>query len=203
MNKEFIDNCILLARNCKSKCTPEILALHGMSGDMTRHLYNNICGISDKINYLEIGCFKGSSTLAALYGNECSATVIDNWSEFGGPQQEFFKNIQSIHPIKNIQILNEDSFNLTSELQNTPYDIYLYDGHHSVESHTKAITYYWKYLADTSIIMVDDWDWEMVKKGTLAGISQMGGKILYQVDISEPKGPAGFWNGCGIFLIQK
>ena len=102
-----------------------------------------------------------------------------------------------------IQILNEDCFNLNSELSHKPYDIYLYDGHHHAISHEMAITKFWDHLADECIIMVDDWDWVDVKKGTLRGFEKVNANIIYQKDVSKPSQANGFWNGCGIFLIKK
>jgi hypothetical protein len=200
MTPEFIDECVNNAINCKSKCSQEILDIEGMSGKMTRHLYNNICSL-DNINYLEIGCHRGSSTMSALYLNKnVKATIIDNWSEFGGPKEEFMKNIDKFIPDNIINVLNQDSFqvNLTDK-----FDVYLYDGHHSVDSHRKAITYFWNNLKERCIVMVDDYNWDMVKEGTLKGFEEMNANILYKKVISAPQDGNGFWNGCGIFLIQK
>lgn len=211
MNEEFVVECINKAKKGESKCDNKVLALDGMSGTMTRHLYNNLCSFrhtNDKTTaYLEIGCFKGSSTISSLYQNDCVATVIDNWSEFGGPKDAFHTNMK--HFLKDkfsddyIQVLNEDSFNLHTEPKFKPYDIYLYDGNHQVQSQEKAITDFWKYLADPCLIIVDDWNWTCAKEGTNKGLEKVNANVLKHWDISEPTGGKGFWNGCGLFLVSK
>lgn len=207
MNQEFIDTCVEKAERHESKCTPNILSLDGMSGNMTRHMYNNILSLqkpdNTPVNYLEIGCWKGSSTLSALHGNDIQATVIDNWSEFAGPKAEFHKNIAPY--LKNVQIIEQDAFHpdIIAQLNHAPYDIYLYDGGHRVEDHEKAITHLWSALAHTCIIMVDDWNWAKVQEGTYKGLELVNANVVYKLEVTNPGGRHGFWNGCGIFLIEK
>ena len=38
----FVEKCLNLTDEYKSKITPEILTMSGMSGKKTRHFYNNI-----------------------------------------------------------------------------------------------------------------------------------------------------------------
>lgn len=184
-----------------------------MSGSMTRHLYNNICSFNKQdgtpLRYLEIGCWKGSSTTSALHSNNVHCTVIDNWSEFEGPKDEFMRNIAP-YMGENLQILEEDSFttDIVSRLAFAPYDVYMYDGHHSEKAHEQAITHFWDALAPSAVIIVDDWEWEAVRNGTFSGFSKVGANIVDYIDLRSPTcqhsvGAAGFWNGCGIFRISK
>ena len=208
----FLDTCIMNAMQMQSRCTAGMLSIEGMSGDKTRHLYNNVCGvkfIDRQTRYLEIGCWKGSSTVAALHRNKCLATVVDNWSEFGGPCDEFRASLDAhltSAELRDTQILDEDCFGegLGAKLAHAPYDVYLYDGHHSLQSHTDAIVKMWEHLADTCIVMVDDFNWPDVRKGTMKGLEQVGAKILSHRVIESPESDGkGFWNGCGLFLCRK
>ena len=64
---------------------------------------NNI--IYDGCNYLEIGSWKGSTTSAALYNNKPNSSIsIDNFSQFGGPKEEFWNNIRKFGNDTHIQI---------------------------------------------------------------------------------------------------
>ena len=204
--EEFIEDCINKAKQGSSKCISDVLGISGMSGTLTRHLYNNLCSLSKSdntpIRYLEIGCHQGSSTISALYKNNCIATVIDNWSEFGNQKTIFEKNLETFCHDTQVQVINEDSFDLKTTLNFAPYDIYLYDGHHGFDNHIKAITDFVQYLADTSIILVDDYDWPGVQEATRLGFEKAGGQFLKEWYI--PGGDSsGFWNGCGIFLYKK
>lgn len=67
------------------------LAMEGMSGAATRHLYNNLASLPG-CRCLQIGAWKGSSVIAALSNNgSCHVTAVDDWSEFGGPRGEFLE----------------------------------------------------------------------------------------------------------------
>jgi hypothetical protein len=204
MNSDFIDNCILNAYKLKSSLTENILNIQGMSGKMTRHLYNNICSLP-KVNYLEIGCWKGASSISSLYKNhDLNATIIDNWTEFSNARFDFSKNISKyIDPNLNLQLINENCFKLQSKLEYSPYNIFIYDALHDFESQKLAIIRFWKYLDKSCIIIIDDWCWDNVKRGTIEGLQEVGAKIIYHKELLEPLGPDGFWNGCGIFLIEK
>jgi hypothetical protein len=86
-------NSLSLAYINRSKLTQEILALEGFSGTKTRHLYNSICS-APWAKYLEVGVWKGSTFVSALYNNtHCNATAIDNWSAFSGS----FSNLTALH----------------------------------------------------------------------------------------------------------
>jgi len=189
-----------------------ILAIDGMSGNKTRHFYNRMLELEfpgRSTNYLEVGVWKGSSFVSAMYGNNhVKACAIDNWCEFGGPKNAFHDNINKYlsSQVDNIRVLEKDCFKVTaSEVEFTPFDIYLYDGGHQEEEHKQAITYMKPFLADTSIVLVDDWNWECVKKGTHAGFTEAGMKVLFAADVGAggDSDRAGFWNGCGVFVVQK
>lgn len=218
---KLIDYLITDAYSRKSKCTSEILKVDGMCGLTTRHLYNNICsifteGVLDQQNkekeysYLEIGCWKGASTIASLYKNNLNATVIDNWTEFGGCKFDFVKNISKYldeNSVKKIQIINQDCFRLKEKtvLNYSPYSFFLYDGPHSVQEHCKSIVDFWKYLDDICIIIIDDWNWDAVRNGTYKGFDLVNAKILHKWELYEPmeQNKLGLWNGCCIFVIHK
>lgn len=206
---EHINNSVDLAKQNISKLTQDILSISGYSGIKTRHLYNNICDI-DNINYLEIGTYLGSTIISASYKNNIYSIGVDNWSEFGGPKDICLKNIKK-YVSNEYTILEKDCFSISQEdLLNKKIDIYLYDGSHDYISHIKAITHFYKFLSDISIIIIDDFrydgNWKSVKDGTLMGIEKSNLNIIYQVIIDskqEENGSKDFWNGCGIFLCSK
>lgn len=206
MNEEFIENSIINALDNKSNCSKSILQLPGMCGTLTKHLYNNLCSLPNS-NFLEIGCWQGASTISALYKNNINATIIDNWSEFGGSKYVFIKNLtknlDKLNNINNIQLISENCFHFKTPLKYPPYNIFIYDGSHEDKSHQLAITHFWNFLDSKCIIIIDDWNWESVKKNTLLGLQQVNAKILYKKELLNPLGPKGFWNGCCIFLIEK
>jgi hypothetical protein len=102
--EQLIEHCrssVDNSNNNISKLTSDILSMDGMSGNKTRHLYNNICSLNNA-NYLEIGTWKGSSFISAFYKNEINPIVIDNWVEFNGPKEEFISNVNRLCPDRKV-----------------------------------------------------------------------------------------------------
>ena len=201
------------ANNNISKLTPDILSMDGMSGNKTRHLYNNICSLNGA-NYLEIGTWKGSSFISALYQNETNSIAIDNWTEFNGPKDEFISNVNRLCPDKGFKFIEKDCFKVTDDEIKSTYDsidIYLYDGAHDYESQRKAITYYKHLFSKYIIIIIDDFRsdspaWANVKKGTYDGIEESGLIIHHSIEIithQESSGRSEYWNGFGLFVCEK
>lgn len=207
--KSSVDN----ANNNISKLTPDILSMDGMSGNKTRHLYNNICSLKNA-NYLEIGTWKGSSFISAFYNNEINSIVIDNWVEFNGPRNEFISNVNRFCPDKKFNFIEKDCFKVTDDEITSIYDsidIYLYDGAHDYESQKSAIVHYKHLFSKYIILIVDDFrsdttSWANVKKGTYDGIEESGLIIHHNVEIithQEGSGRSEFWNGFGLFVLEN
>ena len=196
-----------------SKLTSDILSMDGMSGNKTRHLYNNICELNGA-NYLEIGTWKGSSFISALYGNDINSIAIDNWVEFNGPKDEFISNVDKFCPDRKFKFIEKDCFKIADDEIKSVYDsidIYLFDGAHDYESQRKAITYYKHLFSKYVIIIIDDFRsdtpaWANVKKGTYDGIEESGLVIHHKIEIithQESSGPSEYWNGFGLFVCEK
>lgn len=87
------------------------------------------------------------------------------------------------------------------------FNIYMYDGEHSSESHYKALSHYYNCLDDIFIFIVDDWNWQDVRDGTLNSIQKLNLKILYEKEIrlsldnSTTMEP--WWNGIYVTILQK
>ncbi len=181
--------------------------MEGMTGTKTRHFYNNLLDISGA-RYLEIGTWKGSSACSAMFENTAEVLCIDNWSEFEGPRYECFENIKKYVGNNRFIFISQDSFEV--DIEDIPkFNIYLYDGDHSQESHKKALTHYIDVMDDTFIFIVDDWNWNEVRDGTREAIQELGLKVLWEKVIEcEYTGPKGesaktWWNGMWAAVLQK
>lgn len=204
----------------QSKVPTEILEMEGMSGIYTRHIYNNLCGLGEKegrrCRYLEIGTWKGSTFLSAMYGNSLlHGTCVDNWSEFGGPKTECLEHFRTFFTHgEDYQVIDRDCWTLDrSVLGDVPIDLYLYDGPHTFEDHRRAITSMVPYMAPVSIVIVDDWccDWADVRRGTMAGWEAVKDQVTVRWKLEIPiLGSSAFhtrgdttWNGMGIFVCTR
>lgn len=202
--KKSIEN----AQNGISKITPEILKIDGMSSPVIRHFLNNICSLEGG-RYFEIGCWKGSTLVAAVYQNDSHLSDIvamDNWSEFLGPKNEFHKNITSFLPNSPLKFYEVDCFSVNPKaLFSKPVNIYFYDGRHEIPHQKRAFTHYNNILDDVFIAMVDDWNWEDVRTGTMAAFKELKYRILYEQSFfTAGNGDANsWWNGFYIAVIKK
>lgn len=210
--KELIDHvqsCINFGEQKSSKLSRDVLKVPGMTSPKVKHFLNNLCTLTN-CTYLEIGVWKGATFTAALYHNQDSiiqAVGIDNWSEFGGPYQEF-KKYTSLY-LKNIpfQFYSHDAFTINiGELFKNPVDIYFYDGNHTAQSQELAFTYYDSIFADAFIAIVDDWNHPPVPIGTRNAFEKLGYTILFERIL--PARPQGedinqWWNGLYVAVIRR
>ena len=180
-NIKHIIQSIINAIDEKSKLDDSVFSIQGMSSIKNKHLLNNLLNKED-VNYLEIGVHQGSTFVSALYGNNVnSAYAIDDWSQFNGKKSKkvFESNCEAFN-IVNYELFNENSFKLDLSKIKTKINVYFYDGDHFEEWSYAAIKYYYEVLADQFILIVDDYDWPMVRKGIERGISDCNLNILYE-----------------------
>jgi len=201
---DHVDQCFKNALKGESKCSQEILDMEGMTGKYTRAFYNNLLALDDA-RYLEVGAWKGSSICSALFGNKATATVIDNWSEFGGPKEECIHNISHIVGQNDVTICDADSFSINFSKIPGPYNIYLYDGCHKRESHEMALTFYQNVLDDVFIFVCDDWNWRHVREGTYDAIKKLGLFVEYARSqyTKDNEMKESWWNGICALVLRK
>lgn len=196
------------ANNGYSKLIPEVLHIEGYSSSKVRHFLNNVCSFPHA-RYLEIGTWKGSTFISALYGNVQNieeAVGIDNWALFGGPSNEFRANCHRFLTNNVYNFYDHDCFAIdTSKLFKQPVNVYFYDGEHHAIDQERAFTYYDSIFDDVFIAIVDDWNWQMVQDGTRTAFKKLNYTILYEIVL--PASYAGdlnnWWNGLYVAVIQK
>jgi len=210
MYRDQIEKSFKNAEAGVSKITDDIKNMDGMSGIKTRHFYNNLLDMKDA-RYLEIGTWKGSSVCSAMCGNNAKILCIDNWSEFGGPKDEFLKNFDKFKGDNEAEFIESDCFDVdVSKL--SKFNVYLYDGNHSYDSHYKALKHFYECLDDEFIFIVDDWNWSDVRNGTKYCIQMLDLDIVYEREIRmtwdnshTPLHIARehWWNGIYVAIIKK
>lgn len=193
------------AENGISKLTPALLDVPGMTSPRVKNLLNNLCTL-DQATYFEIGVWKGATFTAALFGNKTSlkqAVAMDNWSEFGGPSEDFKNNCALIADVP-FTFYNHDCFTISKNgVFNAPIDIYFYDGEHSVRSQEQAFTYYNDQFATSFIALVDDWNPEATKAGTRSAFQTLGYTILFEQELPGKHDTSLWWNGLYVAVIRK
>ena len=206
----LVETAFQNAENNISKITNDIINMEGMSGTKTRHFYNNLLN-TENARYLEIGTWKGSSVCSAMCGNKATVVCIDNWSQFGGPKDEFLVNFEKFKGENDAKFIENDCYKVDVSLL-PKFNIYMYDGDHTDESHYNALLHYYNCLDDVFIFIVDDWNWERVRNGTTKSIEKLNLKILYEKEIRltwddshtpQPQASQTWHNGIYVAILQK
>ena len=196
----------------QGKLPSSVLSLEGMSSHGNRLLLNNLCEIEG--SYLEIGSWKGSTFISAMYNNlKCNGTSIDNHQEFKNSifktsaeelEQNCKKNLLNN---ETYSLLTADCFSNTLNL-NELYDIYFYDGFHSYEDQYKAITMYYDNLKPIFFYICDDYSIDRVEKGTKDAFRDKNIQViteykLFGNQLLQTSTERGFWNGLYVALCVK
>jgi hypothetical protein len=208
--KTLLERAFQNAEKKISKITNDIINMEGMTGTKTRHFYNNLLN-TDDARYLEIGTWKGSSVCSAMYKNKAKIICIDNWSEFGGPKDEFVNNFNKFKGENDATFIESDCFKVDVSIL-PKFNIYMYDGNHTNESHYKALLHYYNCLDDIFIFIVDDWNWKDVRDGTFESIKKLNLKVLFDRRIRltwdnshtpQPQASQTWHNGIYVAILQK
>ncbi len=160
-----------------------IRKMKGMSGQKYRLLINELVRTTPDACYLEVGSWIGSTACSAIFGNNLKALCIDNWSEFGGPKETFFSNIAKCQTSDvEFDFMEADCLEVDySKLG--PFNIFFYDGPHSEEDTYKCITASQEALAPVYTLIVDDWNWGYVRRGTCRALQDLGVEIIAELSI--------------------
>jgi hypothetical protein len=208
--KAHIEKAFENAENGISKITADIIAMEGMSGTKTRHFYNNLLNMEDA-RYLEIGTWKGSSVCSAMCANKAKVVCIDNWSQFGGPKNEFLVNFEKFKGENDATFIEKDCYQVDVSVL-PKFNIYMYDGNHSTDSHFRALSHYYNCLDDMFVFIVDDWNGQSERDGTKSAIEKLKLNVLYEKEIRLTwdnthtplhEATTTWWNGIYVALLQK
>lgn len=160
-------------------------------------------------NYLEIGSALGSTAVAVVDNPNINVTCVDNWSQNIQPESgefelpnnlvdEFLKNMT-----RPVNVINSDLFAVdTSKIRDI--DLFFYDGPHDEETTRKAVEHYKDCMADVSIMIFDDANWEGVVAGASDGIRNSGFRVLYHKKmLNHTEDAYQWWNGLFILVVQR
>lgn len=200
------ERAIAAAEAGRSKLPPAVLALEGFSSPTVRHFLNNLCGFA-AANYLEIGTWKGSTLMAASYGNAGRFTAVDNFShcvqsnEEGRQAREEFRRVKRrfrAHARVTFHDSNCWSAALLDRLPSA-VNVYYYDGPHTSYDQYRAFTHYAPLLAPRYLAVVDDWNWAHVREATRRALDDLGHAVQWERELFS-KGwfrqhLTGEWNG--------
>jgi hypothetical protein len=164
----------------------DLEALPGMSGKKYRRFINRLVGRLPGPRYLEVGVHSGSTLCAAIHGNDVDAVGIDNFELrylvedpnrqmiisadiLGDPLKHLDRNLAQFQGRARVSIIQKD-FREVDIMEFRPFDVYLFDGPHEEKDQYDGLVMALPAMADKFVYIVDDWNWEQVRKGTLTAI---------------------------------
>ena len=188
---------LLQALAVNTKISDEIKFMSGMSGKKYRYLINHLVYLIENPRYLEIGSWAGSTVCSALYGNKVKAVCIDNWLKFDTEEylkkvyntkdqkKEFEENIKKV--LKSSENIDfkfiESDFRKVNYKELGNFNIYCYDALHDEKSQYEGISIVQPALDDVFIIIIDDWNWQEVRKGTLNALGDLKISIISKIEV--------------------
>jgi hypothetical protein len=179
----YVRQAFLAALAEQSRIDPAVLHMNGMSGRKYRRFINNLVGALSDARYLEIGSWAGSTLCSAINRNNVRALAIDNWSEFGGPRDEFLDNVGRFRtPGAQVNLIESD-FREVDYTQLGPFNLYLFDGPHAAEDQYDGLRLVLPALDREFVLVVDDWNWSAVRSGTFRAIAELRVELEYVVEI--------------------
>lgn len=203
-----VDRAIHRANLGVSGLNEAVLDIEGMSSPKVRHFLNNLTSFPT-CRYLEVGSWKGSTFISALYNNQFydAAWSVENWSEFGGPKVEFHRNVELFLPRTNKFKLIEADFAMLNPTEHgiSDVNVYFYDGSHDERSQYLALTQLHHVLTDQFIFVCDDWNHEPAREGTFKAIDALKLEIhqVWELSAAYNGDKEGYWNGLGVFVLEK
>jgi hypothetical protein len=197
---------IARAATGRSRLEAEALALEGLSSPAVRHLLNNLCAPAD-VNYLEVGTYKGSTLVAASFGNPGRFTAVDDFSEFGhmGPR-DAFEAVRAQFAARCRFTFHQADCWSAALRRRLPrgVNVYFYDGAHRYEDQYRAFTHFDPVFADTFIAVVDDWNTATVREATRKAFADLGYRVLHERELFTKRWLRDlWWNGLLVAVVRK
>lgn len=202
---------MLLEKHNNYENFEHLVDVQGLSSPRVCNFLNDLVGhLGDDECYLEIGTWRGLTLCSAAHMNKgkvCYACdkfrVWGRWTGFGVMAKRALK--------RNINRYREQSaeirfFHMTSkkffELDaiKEPVKVYFYDGDHTYDGTRHGVVAARDVLASESILLMDDWADPVIREATYDGIQAAGFEIAWQKDLLKADG---WWNGLGVFVLQK
>jgi hypothetical protein len=184
------ERAIAEAEQGRSGLPEAVLALEGYSSPTVRHFLNNLCRFP-AANYLEVGTWKGSTLMAASYGNAGRFTAIDDFSHHVQSRREGQAARAQLGRVRRrfrghcrVRFHDSDCWS-EALLPRLPRDVnvYFYDGRHTYEDQHRAFTHFEPVLAREYVGVVDDWNRPYVRQATRDALAELGHETVWEREL--------------------
>ena len=146
--------------------------------------------------FVNAGVWHGYTLLAAMAQNPGAICVgIDDFSEFGGPRDEFGARFEAARSPRH-SFHEMDYRDYMSDIHEGPIGVYLYDGENSYEGEMEALQAGERFFADGCLLVADDTNRSQRRQAMLDFAAQSPHDYSLVLDVSTGgnRHPT-FWNG--------
>lgn len=204
----LVDQALRQANDGVSKLNSDVRHLQGYSGVKVRHLLNNLA--AQFTPYVEVGCYLGSTLIAAAYGNSGLIVGVDNFTDetrpgeyMVGTRRTFLNNLSRYSDIARPSLIDASCWDLKGFFSGVK--CCFFDGAHTYEDHVRSVTELGDWFADDVVFVVDDFNRQNVREATDAGIRRS--KFVVQLSMrfgaDKTDDGEGWWNGIGVYLLSR
>jgi methyltransferase family protein len=151
--------------------------------------------------FVNVGVWNGFTFLAAMAGNEERICVgVDNFSEFGGPKQQFLERFVARRTPSH-RFFDQDYVDFFAAGLDHPLGVYLYDGEHSYENQYRGLMIADPFYAEDAIVIVDDTNLDRAHEATMqfAEDSRLDWEVVFDRKTASMRHPT-LWNG--LMILQ-
>jgi hypothetical protein len=197
----------------RGRLRQDAFTIWGFSGRKFRYFLNNLIADVKDPRYLEIGLFHGASFCCAISSNVVRAVGIDNWTEYGVQSTHFHENLEKFKDEGADTSILECDFRKVDYGGLAKCNIMFYDGSHSEKDQYDGVLLPQPAMDDKYILLVDDWNWARVRKGTFDALRDSQATIDYQIELRTNfgndvlplihGGTSEWHNGCLIAAVSK
>lgn len=153
--------------------------------------------------FLNVGVWNGFTLLAGMAGNPQRRCIgVDNFSHKNSPREAFLKRFRAARGPAH-EFHTADFRQYLTQTHREPIGVYLFDGPHSYADQRDGLTLAEPFLAERAVVIVDDTNWEQVRRANLDFIAESPFEYRMLLDVRTPKsGHPTFWNGLMVFQKQ-
>jgi hypothetical protein len=191
-----------------------LVEVRGLSSPRVCNLLNALVRELDPSEaYLEIGTWQGLTLLSAALGNFGRTCIgCDKFRFYGrftgwglGARRALLRNIRRYRGYTaDIHFHHTTAARLFAERRvSTPVGLYFYDADHSYRGTRHGIEAAAPFLADRCLVILDDWNDPIIRRATHDGLEAAHLRRLWQGELGGDQTERGFWNGLGLFYVEK
>jgi hypothetical protein len=158
--------------------------------------------MADDECFVNVGVWHGFTLLSGMLNNPGKKCIgIDNFSEFGGPREEFLERFRK-HKSANHQFQEMDYEKYFSNVHKGPIGFYIYDGEHSYENQLKGMQVAEPFFSKNCRILIDDTNLPAARRAIDDFMARSRNKYQILLDRRTSKNlhPT-LWNG--VTILQR